>query len=318
MNALLLPSRSPVIFFDLETTGLCARNDRIIELAAIRFVPGEQTHSSMCALIAIDRPIPKFITRLTGITDEMLAREGRPMAEVLTDFVEFVGDHPVVAFNINFDARFLRSELERHGHAAINNQAHCALQVAREAWPDLDSHKLSKLAEYLNLDNGTSHRALDDARLAAEVFFKAHAQYVPPPKAKHQAEQRSLKDESPSTIPIISGSRQFRIEVLGKNAYQDVFERLCGPRFEGCPATDVQAQMRVEVKSSAVKVLFQEEVIGNLAPRIAQDFRRAAVHGNLSEYTHFECAAKIRGGQRCSDGSTRPYEMWLDIPQDDD
>ena len=126
---------SPIIFFDLETTGLCARNDRIIEIAAIKIIPGEEHHASMSQLISIDRPVPRFITKLTGITDEMLSRDGRPLESALDSFIEFIGDHSVVAFNINFDARFLKAAIERHGRKPLKNTALCALQAARDAGP---------------------------------------------------------------------------------------------------------------------------------------------------------------------------------------
>ncbi len=310
------PDRRPIVFFDLETTGLCSRNDRIIEIAAIKFVAGHEHHSSMSQLIAIDRPVPRFITRLTGITDEMLSREGLPLESALDTFIDFIGDHSLVAFNINFDARFIKAAIERHGRRPLGNTALCALQAAREAWPELDSHKLINLARHLNLEQGTSHRALNDARLAAEVFFRAMSSDAQKPVIRQVT--KSFAHESVSTIPIISGSRQFRIEVLGKDRFQDVYERVCGPRSDGGPALDIQAQLRLERNSSAVKVLIEEEVIGNLSPRIAQDFRRAIIAGDLGAFTHFECSAKIRGGRRTADGSTNPYEMWVDIPQDDD
>jgi hypothetical protein len=81
---------------------------------------------------------------------------------------------------------------------------------------------------------------------------------------------------------------------------------------------DIQVQLRVEKGSNAVRVLLQEEVIGNLAPRLAIDFRRALVAGDLAEFTHFECSAKIRGGRITNDTAEGNYVMWLDIPQDDD
>ena len=61
-----------------------------------------------------------------------------------------------------------------------------------------------------------------------------------------------------------------------------------------------------------------EEIVGNLSPRLAQDFRRAVIEGDLAEFKHFECSAKIRGGKISELPNDGLYEMWLDIPQDDD
>jgi len=309
-------SGNPIVFFDFETTGLCSRTDAIIEIAAVKYVPGADSHAHMQQLILIDRPLPRFITKLTGITDEMLQTKGRRMDEVLDEFIEFIGDHDVVAFNINFDTRFLNAAIERHGRQPLNNIGHCALARARAAWPDLDCHKLGYLATHLKLDVGPAHRALNDTLLALEVYFlslQANGPHMP-----KSPTSRAVATGAPSVIPSITGPRQFRIQVLGTRRYQQTFEAICGPRTEKGAALDIQVQLRVETGSNAVKVLVQEEVVGNLAPKVAQDFRRALLAGNLAEFRHFECAAKIRGGRISDSSNDGSYVMWLDIPQDDD
>lgn len=307
---------SPIVFFDFETTGLSAKTDTIIELAAVKYVPGASSHPHIQRLIRIDRPVPQFITKLTGITDAMLHAEGRSMDVVLDEFIEFIGDHDVVAFNINFDTRFLNAAIERHGRRPLNNIGHCALARARAAWPDLESHKLVHLATHLKLDVGTAHRALNDTLLALEVYFRAlHVEGQYEPKTNTN---KTVAAGAPSVIPCITGPRQFRIEVLGTRRYQQIFESLCGQRTAKGAALDIQVQLRVETSSNAVKVLVQEEVVGNLAPRVAQDFRRALNEGGLAEFKHFECSAKIRGGRISDSPEEGNYVMWLDIPQDDD
>jgi len=307
---------NPIVFFDFETTGLSAKNDLIIEVAAVKYVPGAKSHPHMQQLILIDRPLSPFISRLTGITNDMLQREGRKMEVVLDEFIEFISDHDVVSFNINFDTGFLNSALTRHGRRPLENIGHCALARAREAWPDLPNHKLVHLADYLGLENGVAHRALNDTLWALEVYFRA--MHGSRPTTSPSRATKALSTGSPSVVPVITGPRQFRIEVLGTKRYQQSFEAICGPRTNKGAALDIQVQLRVETKSSAVRVLIQDEVIGNLAPRIAQDFRRAISEGHLGEFTHFECSAKIRGGKICSAPDEGHYVMWLDIPQDDD
>lgn len=307
---------APIVFFDLETTGLCAKTDSIIELAAVKYVPGAASHPHMAHLIRIDRPLPRFITKLTGISDAMLEADGRRMEEVLDKFIDFVGDCDVVAFNINFDARFLNAAIERHGRRPLGNTGHCALARARLAWPDLDCHKLTYLATHLQLESGAAHRALNDTLLALEVYFRSfQVRNLAEPQRRTN---KTIAAGAPSIIPVISGPRQFRIEVLGTRRYQGVFEAVCGPRTEKGAALDIQVQLRVERGSNAVRVLVQEEIVGNLAPKVAQDFRRAIVDGDLAEFRHFECAAKIRGGKVGDAVNEGHYVMWLDIPQDDD
>jgi DNA polymerase-3 subunit epsilon len=309
-------SGNPIVFFDFETTGLSAKKDLIIEVAAVKYVPGAQSHPHMQHLILIDRPLSPFISRLTGITNDMLQKDGRRMDEVLDEFIEFIGDHDVVSFNINFDVGFLNSAIERHGRPPLKNIGHCALARARQAWPDLPNHKLANLAQYLGLDTGAAHRALNDTLMALEVYFLSQQLDRETPPAQRAA--KTLATGSPSAIPIITGPRQFRIEVLGTRRHQEAFETVCGPRTAKGAAIDIQVQLRVEAKSAAVRVLLQEEVVGNLAPRVAQDFRRAILEGELGEFNHFECSAKIRGGKISESADDGHYVMWLDIPQDDD
>lgn|GEM_PF-1410982 len=306
----------PIVFFDFETTGLSAKNDLIIEVAAVKYVPGASSHPHMQQLIMIDRPLSPFISRLTGITNDMLQRDGRRMEVVLDEFIDFISDHDVVSFNINFDTGFLNSALARHGRRPLKNIGHCALARAREAWPDLSNHKLVHLANYLGLESGTAHRALNDTLWALEVYFRAI--HVECSTLSPRRTAKELSSGSPSVIPVITGPRQFRIEVLGTKRYQPSFEAVCGPRTDKGAALDIQVQLRVETKSSVVRVLINDEVVGNLAPRRAQDFRRAIIEGNLGEFMHFECSAKIRGGKICSAPDEGHYVMWLDIPQDDD
>lgn len=316
LNSHYPASGDPIVFFDFETTGLCAKTDSIIEIAAIKYIPGAESHPHMEQLILIDRPLPKFITNLTGISDEMLQTKGRRLEPVLDEFIEFIGGHDVVAFNINFDTRFLNAAIERHGRRPLKNVGHCALARARAAWPHLDSHKLTYLASHLELDAGTAHRALNDTLLALEVYFRALQAKCPPEPTRRM--NKTVGAGAPSIIPVITGPRQFRIEVLGTSRYQQKFEAVCGPRTEKGAALDIQVQLRVESNSNAVKVLLQEEVVGNLAPRTAQDFRRALVDGDLAEFKHFECSAKIRGGKISDSPNDGNYIMCLDIPQDDD
>jgi DNA polymerase-3 subunit epsilon len=315
-NAHYPTSGNPIVFFDFETTGLCSKKDRIIEIAAVKYIPGAESHPHIESLVVIDRPLPRFITKLTGITDDMLRANGKNMDEALDEFIEFIGDHPVVAFNINFDARFLNAAIERHGRQPIRNIGHCALARARAAWPELPSHKLVHLSSHLKLNAGTAHRALNDTLLALEVYFRSFHPELPSAPESHS--DKTLAAGAPSIIPTITGPRQFRIEVLGTSRNQEAFESVCGPRTEKGTVLDIQVQLRLEANSKAVKVLIEEEAVGNLAPRVAQDFRRAIIDGDLAEFRHFECSAKIRGGKISASLNDGNYVMWLDIPQDDD
>src|SRR5262245_36725506 len=93
------------VALDLETTGLDATRDAIIEIGAIKF-KGERVEGEFSTLINPGRDIPSFITQLTGITTAMVANAPR-ISQMLSKLEDFVGDAPVVGHNIKFDLSFL-------------------------------------------------------------------------------------------------------------------------------------------------------------------------------------------------------------------
>ena len=84
------------VVFDLETTGLDAAKHEIIEIAAIRVNRDSTHHDTIQALVKPTKKVPKKIVELTGITQEMLDRDGKAIEESLRDFAVFVGDHRLV------------------------------------------------------------------------------------------------------------------------------------------------------------------------------------------------------------------------------
>jgi DNA polymerase III epsilon subunit family exonuclease len=95
------------VFFDFETTGLSPRTDRVIEIAALRVGRAGKVLDSYESLIRIDRRLSPFITKLTGISDDMLADQ-RPVKTVMPEFLDFIGNLVVVSYNISFDMGFIR------------------------------------------------------------------------------------------------------------------------------------------------------------------------------------------------------------------
>lgn len=159
------------VFFDLETTGLSPRGCKIIEIGALRVGEGGAIAGSFQALVRIDRPLPYFITKLTGITNAMLAR-GERIESVFPQFCEFVGGLPLVAYNASFDMGFLRAEAARQ-RIRLTNRPVCALAVTRARVPGLPSYKLKAVAEHFGIEERQTHRALDDCEMGLRVFSEA-------------------------------------------------------------------------------------------------------------------------------------------------
>lgn len=163
------------VVLDLETTGLDSSRDEIIEFGAIRVTLNSQTHKAFQTLVKPVKRIPTKITKITGISQEMVEQDGLPLQVALRDFVEFIGDLPLVTFNAEFDMGFLLSAARQHG-LTIANRYTCALKRARRAWPGLPSYRLVDLAKRGHLECDDAHRALGDCTRALIVFTAATSQ----------------------------------------------------------------------------------------------------------------------------------------------
>lgn len=157
------------ICFDLETTGLSPKSERITEIGAVRIHNGEITES-FNTFVDPGKPIPPKITELTGINDEMV--QGAPKEEeAVRAFFEFCGKNAIlVAHNANFDTSFLRAACGRHDmefpYIYIDTVAMC-----RAMLKDIKNCKLDTVAKYLKLKPFNHHRACDDAAVLGEIFI---------------------------------------------------------------------------------------------------------------------------------------------------
>lgn len=164
------------VVLDLETTGLDANRHEIIEVAAIRYRSGSTNHQTIQALVKPSKKVPKKITEITGITQEMLEAKGEPLADVMREFMAFVENDRLVTFNAEFDMAFLHAATAQLGLPRLNNPVSCALKMAKRAWPKRKTYRLSDLASDGQFANGAAHRALEDARCALIVYSAAVAE----------------------------------------------------------------------------------------------------------------------------------------------
>lgn len=156
------------VIVDTETTGSRAGEDRLIEVGAAKLVGGEIVDTFQ-QLIDPGRHVPRRITRLTGISTAMVY--GQPAAaEVMPQFVEFLGDAILVAHNLPFDARFLDVALAEAGLPPLQNPSLDTLRLARRLLSSLPSKGLSKLTQHFGITVNGRHRALGDAAATAELL----------------------------------------------------------------------------------------------------------------------------------------------------
>ncbi|MBW2329904.1 MAG: 3'-5' exonuclease [Deltaproteobacteria bacterium] len=162
------------VVFDVETTGLSpARGHRIIEIGAVALWEKEFV-SEFHSLINPGRSVPKIVQEIHGIANEMLINE--PLTEeVIPKFRSFLGTGVIIAHNAKFDLSFLRNEFRRLGFGLANRHL-CTLDMSKKLCPDLPNYRLETVYEHLfgNFEESkvNRHRALDDARLTAEIWLE--------------------------------------------------------------------------------------------------------------------------------------------------
>ncbi|MFQ5943625.1 MAG: helicase C-terminal domain-containing protein [Anaerolineales bacterium] len=168
-----------LIALDIETTGLDPTTDAIIEIGAVRFRDSRQ-EDDWSRLVNPGRPLPRFITQLTGITDEMLSGAPR-ITEVLESLATFVGEDPIVGHRVEFDLSFLRRKGLFGSNVPLDTY-----DLAAVVLPDAGRYSLGALANLLKVPSMTAHRALDDARTTMHVFQRLykHVMDLPYPLLK--------------------------------------------------------------------------------------------------------------------------------------
>lgn len=159
------------VFLDIETTGLSAENDEIIEIAAI--VANEvEVKSTWSVLIKTEVTIPDIVTDLTGITSEMLSNGNMDISSALKHLAEIIKDRTVVCYNKKFDIFFLENAYKKNGLICPIGKVVDVLSLARKRVTNIQNYKLGSLAEYFGITCEKQHRALADCEILYESYLK--------------------------------------------------------------------------------------------------------------------------------------------------
>ena len=163
------------IVFDIETTGLSQKKNKIIEIGAVKVKDGEEI-DRFSEFINPEEPIPYSIEQLTSITDEMVMHA--PTVDViLPKFLEFCGDDIVVAHNAAFDTGFIKKNAKDLG-MKFDNTIMDTMTLSHALLPELGKFTLDRVCKALNVKNEHHHRAVDDANATAKIFVKLYEMLV--------------------------------------------------------------------------------------------------------------------------------------------
>lgn len=175
---------------DLETTGGHKDLNRIMEVGIV-LMDGSDIVDSYHALVDPGHPITPFVRELTGISDEMV--QGQPQfASIAEHVAELMDDRIFVAHNVQFDCKFMTTELKRCC-IKFNPPRLCTVKLSRRVFPGQPSYSLHKLTESLGLPDFNHHRALDDTMAAAEILKLALAKVGEEGVLKYVVNQKKNK-----------------------------------------------------------------------------------------------------------------------------
>ncbi len=152
---------------DIETTGGNPYRDKITEIA-IYLHDGEKVVGEFQSLINPERKIPYFISKMTGITDDMVAGAPR-FYEIARKIVELTENTIFVAHNASFDYNFIKSEFKNLGYF-FQRESLCTVKLSRKILPGKKSYSLGRLCSELNISITDRHRAQGDALATVRLF----------------------------------------------------------------------------------------------------------------------------------------------------
>ncbi len=152
---------------DIETTGSYAAENGITEIAIVLH-NGREVEGMYETLINPKVPIPKYISTLTGITQELVSDKPE-FQEVAENIFNLLKDRIFIAHNVNFDYSFVKHQLQVCGFQ-LKSKKMCTIRLSRKAFPGLPRYGLENLCKSLKIINNAPHRAYGDALATTEIL----------------------------------------------------------------------------------------------------------------------------------------------------
>ena len=164
------------IAVDIETTGLSPEKDHIIEIGALKYVNGKCVET-FSELVKPPVSISYRIYEITGINDKTV-EHASPISVVMKKFLDFIGEEQVLlGHNLKFDYSFLKTAAKQLG-ISFEKMGLDTLLLARKFLSELPSKNLATVSTHYGIVNERAHRAYEDAKTTAEVFFAMEIQFA--------------------------------------------------------------------------------------------------------------------------------------------
>ena len=288
---------------DIETTGGSPKHEKITEIAVFLH-DGTRIVEEFSSLINPERNIPPFITRLTGISNEMVA-DAPKFYEIAARIVDLTENCTIVAHNVSFDYSFIQNEFKQLGYD-FRRETLCTVKLSRKLIPGFRSYSLGKLCDQLDIHINGRHRASGDALATVQLFelLLKKDMEVPSgliavsqgsPNARNKNLNGYLTPESIREIPAATGVYYFHdsegnLLYVGKstNIHQRVLSHL------GNRETKRSIELRERIAgisfeltgSELIALLLESEEIKKNKPRYNRAQRRTSSGWGL--YSHYD------------------------------
>lgn len=198
------------VIFDVETSGLSAVYDRVIELSAVKMKNGEVL-DRFDEFIDPGFHLSETTTNLTSITDEMV-HGSKSEEEVFKLFRDFCGDAIIAGHNVSFDMGFMNAGYERHGMADITNPVIDTLPLARAMYKHLRNYKLDTLSKKFKVPLEHHHRANADAEATGYLLFK----FLKDAEEKHHVTYVDELNTALADAEAYRHARPFHVTILAQ------------------------------------------------------------------------------------------------------
>lgn len=157
------------IVFDIETTGLNATKEELIQISAVKMEKGEKI-DSFNEYITPSQPLSDFIKEITNITDEDIMNS-KSLPEVLQNFLDFIQDSVLIAHNILFEMKFLQENLKKCHFPPLKNTYIDSLELACRIYPDRKRYGIvSLIQDFLNSEDYSCQGCLANVNALCKLF----------------------------------------------------------------------------------------------------------------------------------------------------